>query len=158
MDKRIKNLVYNYTEEELAEALTRKITQGYLRDDKYDDYKLCYVSSYNPYCYFYKGDIKNVWGDDWGDAPYEHNAEPPYIENYDDFKFVKFDPEKITTIAQKYPYNSPYSVKDLNNKKAPWIFINKDNLELYAGLSLTNFMEIKEDYKIKCYWIEPNQE
>ena len=41
------------------------------------DPKLCYVEG----CFAYfttLTDIKDQWGDDWDDAPYEHNAGEPY--------------------------------------------------------------------------------
>lgn len=38
--------------------------------------KLCYVSE--NWAYFTSQDLDKQWGDDWDDAPYEHNADPPY--------------------------------------------------------------------------------
>ena len=37
--------------------------------------RLCYLE--NNIMYF-TSDIKNQWGDDWDDRPYEHNAGKPY--------------------------------------------------------------------------------
>jgi len=28
--------------------------------------------------------MEKQWGDDWDDVPYEHNAEPPYDNYYED--------------------------------------------------------------------------
>jgi len=39
-------------------------------------YRLCYVDL--PWVYFTTQDLDKQWGDDWDDAPYEHNAEEPY--------------------------------------------------------------------------------
>ena len=37
---------------------------------------LCYVDE--PWAYFTTQDLDKQWGDDWNDAPYEHNAGTPY--------------------------------------------------------------------------------
>lgn len=37
---------------------------------------LCYVKE--PWAYFTTQPLDKQWGDDWNDAPYEHNAEEPY--------------------------------------------------------------------------------
>ena len=45
--------------------------------------------------------LKNSGGDDWDDAPYEHNAEPPYhswselIEDNEDFRKRKYKHHQI---------------------------------------------------------------
>lgn len=39
-------------------------------------YKLCYVK--DNFAYFTTRDLDKQWGDDWNDAPYEHNAGRPY--------------------------------------------------------------------------------
>jgi hypothetical protein len=38
--------------------------------------RLCYVD--RPWAYFTTQPITKQWGDDWDDAPYEHNAGTPY--------------------------------------------------------------------------------
>ena len=38
--------------------------------------RLCYVSGC--FAYFTSKDLTEQWGDDWNDAPYEHNAGEPY--------------------------------------------------------------------------------
>lgn len=44
---------------------------------KNENWKLCYVSHGRAY---FVEDFENAWGDDWNDAPYEHNAGEPYGE------------------------------------------------------------------------------
>ena len=39
-------------------------------------YKLCYIEK--NFAYFTTQDLEKQWGDDWDDAPYEHNAGTPY--------------------------------------------------------------------------------
>ena len=46
-----------------------------------DDAVLCYVDG--PWAYFIEPDqLNHVCGDDWDDAPYQHNAGPPYDPYY----------------------------------------------------------------------------
>ena len=45
------------------------------------DYKLCYIDGNKAY---FTDNFKRQRGDDWNDAPYEHNAEPPYDHYYED--------------------------------------------------------------------------
>lgn len=40
------------------------------------EFKLCYVKQ--PWLYFTTQDLEDQWGDDWNDAPYQHNAGKPY--------------------------------------------------------------------------------
>lgn len=43
-----------------------------------DKYKLCHVE--RNFAYFTRLPLDEQWGDDWNDAPYEHNAGTPYDE------------------------------------------------------------------------------
>lgn len=46
-------------------------------------YKLCYIDDNgysNQGVAYFTDNLENQWGDDWDDAPYEHNAESPYHE------------------------------------------------------------------------------
>lgn len=101
--------------------------------------KLCYFKDGS--AYFYKGNIKEVWGDDWDDAPYEHNAGEPYIRNEEDWTIVKVDEELV---EQPYQYerklNSSYSVEYINTGDVPWLIFN--NKKIYAGTELEDFLKI----------------
>ena len=56
--------------------------------EKFLNYKLCYVDSDEYFdapmtLYFTElEDVTEQWGDDWDDAPYEHNAGTPYENDY----------------------------------------------------------------------------
>lgn len=56
------------------------------------------------------------WGDDWNDAPYEHNAGrvyEEYIQGYVEFAFpLKYD---VCEACDGY-FNSPFSKEDMINK------------------------------------------
>lgn len=60
------------------------------------NYQLCYVHSINDWTHelwFANQKPTDLWGDDWNDAPYEHNAEPPYeytIKNKSKVDFKRY--------------------------------------------------------------------
>ena len=78
--------------------------------------------------------LKNNGGDDWDDAPYEHNAGEPYndwselIEDNEDIfkrkykhheikhKVLYFETESNMILPCDNYLNSPYSVEDINKK------------------------------------------
>ena len=55
--------------------------------EKYYNYKLCYVDQEDEYSsittLYFTNDMEKQWGDDWDDAPYEHNSESPYENETD---------------------------------------------------------------------------
>ena len=101
-------------------------------------YKLCYVSGNVLY---FTDNFAKQWGDDWNDAPYEHNAGEPYdrkdYTEYDDDWCKKHGCGNIKNIAFlgydgwniKQPcdghYNSPYSVDDINKGAVAWLYNNE---------------------------------
>ncbi len=111
-------------------------------------YKLCYVKDN---ILFFTDIFREQWGDDWNDAPYEHNAGDPYDKKY----YTEFDAEwckkngcgNIKKIAFdhydgwhiKAPkdghFNSPYSVDDINKGAIPWLW-NEDAGALPAGATM----------------------
>ena len=111
-------------------------------------YKLCYVDENILY---FTDNFANQWGDDWDDAPYEHNASEPYerkyYTEYDDEWCVKNGKGNIRKIAF-YRYdgyyikqpkdgfcNSPYSVQAINKKAVPWLY-NEEAGALFAGATM----------------------
>lgn len=106
--------------------------------DKY----LCYIE--DNFAYF-TNNLKDQWGDDWDDKPYEHNAGPPY-EN-DEFKITKLAfQSELETPAERFGINSPYSVQDINNKKTPWLsgktYNTIKSIEIYAGTTVEEFIDV----------------
>lgn len=121
--------------------------------------KLCYIEGNK--LYFTDAPLEKQWGDDWDDAPYEHNAGEPY------------DDENITTayvedssysnlgmlITPCYGHqNSPYSVEDINlEKKIPWLRIkkkdnkNQEYIDIYAGASLEEVIQVIRENGGKIY-------
>ena len=84
---------------------------------------LCYVRG--PWAYFTTQPLDKQWGDDWNDAPYEHNAGRPY-ESID---VLGTDAWVIFKVAYDGPFdepsathfNSPYSVQDINRGAVAWL-------------------------------------
>ena len=128
--------------------------------NKYKDYKLCYVDGDNyPGCTItlYFTELENVqdqWGDDWDDRPYEHNAEPPYEQDYSKpeqgikdgrgvypeigiYKVIVTGAYNILLPCSN-TINSPYSVEDINKGVVPWLTIlDKDDKPTYVKAGTT---------------------
>ena len=85
--------------------------------------KLCFVD--DNFAYFTTRELSKQWGDDWDDAPYEHNAGYPYEPAQQDLK--KGINWSIIKIAFEGPFllpcsgccNSPFSVEAINKKLLP---------------------------------------
>lgn len=108
-------------------------------------FKLCYVEGC--FAYFTTAALDSQWGDDWDDAPYEHNAGRPYLPtmHYYANGQQKLSPRdwnldgtpKYQLLAVSYGShqdgadfltpcdlagsNSPYSVQAINRGEAPWL-------------------------------------
>ena len=114
--------------------------------------KLCYVEDLGLGMYyvlfFSKKNTKDVWGDDWDDVPYEHNASEPY--EYDK-KIIVEQGNTIITPCSEYN-NSPYSVEDINNKAVPWIYFKYDTKDtIFANDEYDKVVEILRKNKCKIY-------
>lgn len=130
------------------------------------DAVLCYVSG--NFAYFTTQDLDKQWGDDWDDAPYEHNAGSPYtprVYHYSDERGSVKDPSQwnedgtpkwdvfkiaidgdFDTPSSRYG-NSPCSVDEINKGAAPWITFTNwsskgERTYVPAGTTLKDFIEI----------------
>lgn len=116
------------------------------------------------YAYFTPIDLSKQWGDDWDDAPYEHNAECPYddiisetkekdgmlyVVNREYYDIIQI-PFVIKSINYKLPsdygYNSPFSVDMINGGAVAWIFDYADRkienmTSIYAGCTIYEFIQ-----------------
>jgi hypothetical protein len=99
---------------------------------------LCYVS--NGCAYFTLKPLSEQWGDDWNDAPYEHNAGPPY----DPEAKVYFECGPYLEEPCEGQSNSEYTVQRINTGEVPWLRQNqrKDGVSIYAGCTLSDFKRI----------------
>lgn len=71
-------------------------------------------------------DCEDYWGDDWDDAPYEHNAGEVYQryrQGYVEFTFpLKYS---VCEACNGY-FNSPFSKEDMKNRKVPCLTISTE--------------------------------
>lgn len=104
-------------------------------------YRLCFISE--GLAFFTTNELSQQWGDDWNDAPYEHNAGEPYKwrEGYGEpyhilnLYFTSLYDEPCEGLS-----NSPFSVEQINQKCTPWLTSN-DDPPIYAGETLAGFIE-----------------
>ena len=95
--------------------------------------------------YYGENDCNDYWGDDWDDAPYEHNAGQVYqryIQGYVEFTFpLKYS---VCEACNGY-FNSPFSKEDMKNRKIPCITISNAN-----GNKLNIYFEDDTDSTFKA--------
>lgn len=112
--------------------------------------KLCYIR--DCWAYFTTQNISQQWGDDWDDAPYEHNAETPYEYTKHDkarglapwiIIKVAFDGDFDQPCSNRF--NSCWCVRDINKGKVPWLtspsYVYNKIEDIYAGATLDQFCE-----------------
>lgn len=71
-------------------------------------------------------DLKDWWGDDWDDAPYEHNAGTVYSEYVSETVQVALPLQYTLWEPCRFPWvgiNSPYSKQDMINRKIPFLHV-----------------------------------
>lgn len=94
---------------------------------KIQNLKLCYICPRDRFAWFTSIPLELQWGDDWDDAPYEHNAGDPYSEHKEDGKYVPHDLVKVawdgpwSTPADLAGSNSSWSVQGINVGCVAWL-------------------------------------
>lgn len=88
--------------------------------------------------YFSFDPLSEVWGDDWDDAPYEHNAGIPYNQSIT----LAFNTSEYKTPADlAYSGNSAYSVEAINSGAVAWLAdISGRFPAICAGITLHDFI------------------
>jgi hypothetical protein len=114
--------------------------------------RLCYRDQ--AFWWFTDTPVSEVWGDDWDDAPYEHNASEPYAQ-YGPFTKIAIDYALV--MPGNGFVNSEYSVQDINNGKVCWGSTYKwddKQLVIPAGIELSELTaklrELKIDYYVRA--------
>jgi len=117
-----------------------------------NDFRLCFVriayedrEDHEPthVAYFTSQPIVDQWGDDWGDAPYEHNAGPPYA--------WRPEPEGLVVLVNMAPLN-------------PWIaevtpVVQRTSLALVADLPYEiRELEIRTQLETPAEWACANSD
>lgn len=77
--------------------------------------------------YLGKPETNDYWGDDWNDAPYEHNAGTVYERYVEDTVTINFLNEELVEICDGY-LNSPFSKEDFI-KGEPFAYLANDEEE-----------------------------
>ena len=109
---------------------------------------LCYIGG--RCAYFTTQALNKQWGDDWDDAPYEHNAEVPYEPH------VAGEDWEITRVVFEAPLDTPdagvsnsgYSVEMINRGDVAWLVpdqrgIIKDGSQpIPAGTTVSEFKRL----------------
>lgn len=113
---------------------------------------LCYIEGSR--AFFTTQDLDKQWGDDWDDAPYEHNAGWPYEAKGIDrdrgeaweITELLFDSVPLETPDQNTSNN--WSVERINAKEIPWLQTSSwmvrnwhagDVKRVWAGTTLSEF-------------------
>lgn len=137
----------------LSIATTDKNT-GEAKPEDDNEYKLCYVEGGQAYftTLSLTGPGCRQWGDDWNDAPYQHNAGYPYKWHpYDAERGI--EPYKLLVAWYAGPLDTPdkafwrkaYSVEEINQKVCPWLQSGwgaKENVRIWAAASPEKFAEL----------------
>ena len=104
---------------------------------------LCYVRA--PWAYFTTQKLSEQWGDDWDDAPYEHNASCPYTDDGHEIVKLAYEGE-LETPADKAGLNSRYSVEEINAGAVAWLaspsWCSGEKVVIPAGTSISNFIKL----------------
>jgi hypothetical protein len=129
------------------------------------EFKLCYVDG--SFAYFTTRELDKQWGDDWDDAPYEHNAGEPYefhdhdkargIEPWEILK-VCYEAELETPASMCSTGNSRYSVMAINSGAVAWLttptWSSKEMTCIPAGVSPDEFKRLIRKAGGKVYVLE----
>lgn len=106
------------------------------------DAQLCYID--DCWAYFTTQDLAKQWGDDWNDAPYEHNAGSPY--EGEDWQIIKIGLETELITPDKFAGCNGWSVEMINRGDIPWLrsdrWWKQAPVAIMAGTSLQKFISI----------------
>lgn len=117
------------------------------------EHVLCYVHGNR--AVFTNIPLAYQWGDDWNDAPYEHNAGDPYewsphgstkLPQYE-LKHLRFEVE-METPEEIANGNSAYSVEDINAGATAWLSRGRYNYDpsppkpINAGVTIKEFKRL----------------
>ena len=134
------------------------IDPAFQLDEETLSLRLCYIDSHDGGAWFTSCDLDKQWGDDWNDAPYEHNAGEPYRDHYpveSEKKRVSHRLFKVYWESKDYKtpkdgfLNSPWSVERINAQLLPWL-IPVDGAGAHvkpvvAGTTLREFLKFVEE-------------
>lgn len=120
-----------------SKVLNKALVSGMF---KTQDFKLCYVD--DGFAYFTTKPLTEQWGNDWDDAPYEHNAGTPYTDEC--MEIVKLAYSADMDTPRKGHLNSPFSVETINTGAVAWLRSStwsKVKVAIQAGATLEEFID-----------------
>jgi hypothetical protein len=101
---------------------------------------LCYVD--DDIAWFTTLDLKDQWGDDWNDAPYESNAGRPYSD--EPWQIFRLRINGCWDTPEYGHFNSPYSVEDINSGAIAWLSgegeVSGVEYSFPAGMTMGDFI------------------
>jgi hypothetical protein len=121
---------------------------------------LCYAE--NHWAWFTTRELNKQWGDDWNDAPYEHNAGWPY--ECADYNIERGDePWEIYSVAWDGDFilpndgtmNSMISVEQINSGHIAWLRTSKwqrKQVYIFAGTTLKDFVKMVQSVGGNVYF------
>lgn len=120
------------------------------------DAVLCYVEG--NWAWFTTCPLDSQWGDDWNDAPYEHNAGDPYAwKPYYLEREIPLPQYELYRVAWIGPYatpcedtmNSKFSVQMINQGDIAWLrrtWSGDINVKpIHAGITLKEFIRVMHE-------------
>lgn len=116
---------------------------------RYEEPVLCYIDKYC-WAWFTTRQLDKQWGDDWNDAPWEHNAGDPY-EFHEHDKRNGIEPWELVRVAFRVDYmvlpgayelNSQYCVRDINRGGVSWLENWNGSAQIWAGTPLSEFKRL----------------
>lgn len=120
---------------------------------------LCYVQ--HPWAYFTHAPLDAQWGDDWNDAPYEHNAGEPNDCCFDGKAEIKsrivkvaFEANLETPADRAEGNNSRFSVEDINSRKIAWLQspgYSSHFIAIMAGTPISEFKQMIRSFGGRVY-------
>lgn len=103
---------------------------------------------------FYLGadNLKDWYGDDWDDRPYECNAGTVYDEFISGYKDIAFPYNDLVLEPSDGTLNSPYCKDDMKNRDVPCIIVlpNYENSDDYGWD--TSFAKWAASNRVKKYY------
>ena len=104
---------------------------------------------------FYLGECDDYWGDDWDDAPYEHNAGQVYEQYITGEKTIYFDKDDFVMEPCDGEWNSRWSKEDMKMGKVPCIMVvHKPSIDKYElEPNFTDWLGV-DDPTIEKYYFE----
>jgi len=102
-----------------------------------------------------KDDLTEWWGDDWDDAPYEHNAGEVYDEYVSGYQDVVFPFDMMVSEPSDGTINSWVSKEDMIKRKTPCIIVVPKAVAEESWWDDTFARWVGADGVIKFYFGDP---